>query len=91
MKFMFNILLVNNDKVKLSKSITFKYANQRTGDGGTKWDWPACFDASIDVTLGPGVLGKNVAFKWTPLVLPAGRLNCQDPATVACGAPTGEW
>uniref|UniRef100_A0A915J5S3 Uncharacterized protein n=1 Tax=Romanomermis culicivorax TaxID=13658 RepID=A0A915J5S3_ROMCU len=82
---------ITNDKVKPGKGITFKYANSRTVDGGQRWDWPACFDASIPVTLGAGILGKNLAFKFTPLVLPAGRLNCQDPATIACGSPAGQW
>lgn len=76
--------------MKISKPITFKYANEAK-DGGQKWDWPECFDASIIVELGPGILGKNLALKFTSLVLPLGRLNCQDPANVACGAKDGQW
>lgn len=72
------------DFININKPIHFKYANQRTTDGGVQYDWPACFELEADIVLKPGVEAKNLAFKWTVNVLPLGRLNCNDVASNLC-------
>lgn len=86
------LLAVTNDKVKIRKPLKFKYAHtEDPGRTGATFDWPACFDVTGTLDLAPNIQAKNLAIKFTPMVLPAGRLTCNDPATQLCGGKPGDW
>jgi hypothetical protein len=69
----------------------FKYSNQRdAGNKGVTFDFPACVECIGTLDLAPGIEAKNLAIKFTTMVLPAGRMNCNDPATQACGGDPGD-
>jgi hypothetical protein len=65
------------------ENMEFNY-NSQDRRGNVKINWPDCFKMSADITLPAGLNLDQLELQFNVQVLPAGNLQCMDPAI--CGA-----